>query len=315
MSDELRAPREVIGTTLAEISAEDPRLVVLDADLARSTRLDAFEASHPESFYQMGVAEQNSIGVATGMSIAGLRPVFASMAMFSLGLPWTQLRQACYSGASITVIGTHPGLDVGPDGGTHQMFEDLALARVIPEMTVLAPCDGAESAAAIRWSVATGGVNYIRIARQPVPELHDDGSEFVPGAAERLGEGREILLVAAGSMVSVARDVATRLAPTGIGASVVNVRSVKPLDPTIREWAEDSTLVVSVENHSVLGGLGSAVAELLGGGVPLVRIGVPDTMGSSASADELRASMGLDAEGVTRQVLAAWRTVSPAPAG
>lgn len=306
MTVELRAPREVIGSTLADLADADPRVVVLDADLARSTRLDGFEARHPDRFFQMGVAEQNAIGVASGMAYAGLRPVFASMAMFSLGLPWTQLRQAAYAGLPITVIGTHPALDVGPDGGTHQMLEDLALARVLPEVTVLAPCDTPETRAAIRWAVDHDGVTYIRVARQPVRDLHTTGDGFAPGVAEVVADhGPRLLLVAEGSMVSVTADAADALAAAGIGARVVNIRSLKPLDTgLLTELADAAELVVTVENHSVLGGLGGAVAEVLGGRVRHERIGVPDQFGSSASADDLRQAFGLDAPSLVRRITA-----------
>lgn len=313
MTTQMRAPREVIGSTLADLADGDERIVVLDADLARSTRLDGFEARHPDRFFQMGVAEQNAIGVASGMAYAGLRPVFASMAMFSLGLPWTQLRQAAYAGLPITVIGTHPGLDVGPDGGTHQMLEDLALARVLPEVTVLAPCDTPETRAALAWAVAHDGVTYLRIARQPVPDLHESGAGFVPGVAELVADhGERVLVIAEGSMVSVAVEASGALAGEGIGSRVVNVRSVKPLDERLlTRLAAPADLVVTVENHSVLGGLGGAVAELLGGRVRLERIGVPDRFGSSASADELRRSFGLDAPGVARQIADAVHGAAP----
>lgn len=304
MSIELKAPREVIGSTLADLAETDPRLVVLDADLARSTRLDGFEARHPHRFFQMGVAEQNAIGVASGMAYGGLRPVFASMAMFSLGLPWTQLRQAAYAGLPMTIIGTHPGLDIGPDGGTHQMLEDLALARVLPEVTVLAPCDTPETQAALAWAVAHDGVTYLRIARQPVRDLHANGDGFAPGVAEVVADfGGRVLLVAEGSMVSVTADAAASLAADGIESRVVNIRSIKPLDERLlRDLGSQADLVVTIENHSVLGGLGGAVAEALGGTVRHERIGVPDRFGSSASADELREQFGLDDPSLTRRI-------------
>lgn len=300
----LVAPREVIGRTLARIADENPKLVVLDADLARSTRADGFEAAHPERWLQLGVAEQNVVGVASGLSYAGYHPVFASMAMFSLALPWTQLRQAAYAGLSMTIIGTHPGLDVGPDGGTHQMLEDLALARVLPEVTVLAPCDGPETEAAIEWSIGHPGITYVRIARQPVRELHADGSAFEVGRAEVIADhGRDAVLVAEGSMVSIADDVAQALLADGIATTVVNIRSIKPIDAELLSaLADETACMIAIENHSVLGGLGSAVAEVVGGRTRVERLGTPDKFGSSASADELRAHFRLDAPGLEASI-------------
>lgn len=302
----LTAPREVIGRTLGRLADQNPRLVVLDADLGRSTRTDAFEAVHPGRWLQLGVAEQNAVSVASGLSYAGYHPVFASMAMFSLALPWTQLRQSAYAGLSMTIIGTHPGLDVGPDGGTHQMLEDIALSRMIPELTVLSPCDGPETAAAIGWSIDHPGVTYIRIARQPVRDLHEDGSGFTVGRAEIVADhGRDLVMIAEGSMVSIADDVATALLADGIEAAVVNIRSIKPLDTElVTRLAAETDCIITLENHSVLGGLGSAVAESVGGRTRVERLGTPDRFGSSASADELRAHFGLDAIGIEKTVRA-----------
>lgn len=310
MTAELVAPREVLGTTLAALADTDPAIIVIDADLARSTRADAFEAIHPDQFLQMGVAEQNAVGVASGMAYAGLKPVFVSMAMFSTGLPWTQLRMAAYAGLHIVVVGSHPGLDIGPDGGTHQMLEDIALIRSIPGFTVLVPSDSEETAQALRWAVDAEGPVYVRVGRQPVRELGHAGA-FQPGVAEVVvDEGRDVVLIAEGSMVSIAADVAADLAAEGVKPTVVNIRSVKPLDEEeLKQLAAQTPLMVTLENHSVIGGLGSAVAELLAGTTRVERIGTDDRFGSSASADELRAEFGLDREGVRTRVSELLRTV------
>ncbi len=305
MSDALVAPREVLGKKLAQIADQDSTLIVIDADLARSTRADVFEDLHPDQFLQMGVAEQNAVGVASGLAYAGLKPVFVSMAMFSTGLPWTQLRMAAYAGLHLVVVGSHPGLDIGPDGGTHQMLEDIALMRAIPEFTVLVPADSAETEAAIQWAVAADGPVYVRVGRQPVREL-EHTTKFAPGKAEIVRAwGTDAVLVAEGSMVSIASEVAESLHREGIEVTVVNIRSVKPLDQEcLRGLASDTPLLVTLENHSVIGGLGAAVAEAVNGGTRMERIGTHDRFGSSASADELRAEFQLDAAGVKAQIKA-----------
>lgn len=299
MTVNLQAPREVLGTTLAELADRDDSIVVLDADLARSTRADAFEARHPNRFLQMGVAEQNAVGVASGLAYAGMRPVFVSMAMFATGLPWTQLRMAAYAGLPVVVLGSHPGLDIGPDGGTHQMLEDIALMRAIPEFSVLVPSDSEETAQAIEWALNSPGPVYVRVGRQPVQQLPHDGP-YEPGKLEIVNDqGTDLVIVAEGSMVSIADQVTNDLAREGIKAKAVNIRSIKPLDEVgLRRLANETDLIVTLENHSVIGGLGAAVAEALGGGTRIVRIGTDDRFGSSASSDELRAEFGLDQAGV-----------------
>lgn len=303
----LRAPREVIGPTLVELIREDPDVVVLDADLGLSTRLDAVEAEFPGNLIQLGVAEQNAVGIAAGLTYTGHRPVFVSMAMFSLGLPWTQLRQVAYAGLPVVVIGTHAGVDMGPDGGTHQFMEDLALARVMPGLATLTPCDSAQTAAAIRWAVTQREQPvYIRVGRHPVAQLHDDGIEYSPGTSELLMDGgADVLLVAEGSTAALAVDTAERLRERGVGARVLHLASLKPLDEAgLRQASEGVGCVVTVENHSALGGVGSAVAEVL---APLRRevhrIGTPDRFGFSATGEELRQFFGLTPEAIAETVM------------
>ncbi|MCW5953216.1 MAG: transketolase family protein [Propionibacteriaceae bacterium] len=302
----LRAPREVIGPTLVELIRAEPDVVVLDADLGLSTRLDAVEEECPENLIQLGVAEQNAVGIAAGLVYTGHRPVFVSMAMFSLGLPWTQLRQVAYAGLPVVVIGTHAGVDMGPDGGTHQFMEDLALARVMPGLATLTPCDSAQTAAAIRWAVSQREQPvYIRVGRHPVAQLHDGEIEYSPGTSEVLADhGADVLLVAEGSTAALAVAAAEVLDARGIGARVLHLASLKPLDGVgLVRASGDVGRVVTIENHSALGGLGSAVAEVL---APLRqavhRIGTPDRFGFSASAEELREFFGLTPEAVAATV-------------
>jgi transketolase len=302
----VRAPREIIGITLANLAESDAKLVVLDADLGRSTRLLPFEERFPQRYIQLGVSEQNAVGVASGLVYAGYHPVFVSFTMFSIGLTWTQIRQAAYAGLPITIIGTHPGYDIGPDGGTHQMLEDIALARVIPEIQVLTPCDTPETEAAIRAAVASPHVTYVRVGRHPVPDFHEPMSTFPIGKAEMLfDQGRDYVLIADGSMVATAMEVAKRLIASGKMVCVVNIRSIKPLDELlIRELSLQSRLLVTIENHSIYGGLGGVIAEVVSEiGGRLIRIGAPDRFGESATTEELRRINCLDVDSIYNRIM------------
>jgi len=308
----VRAPRDIIGPTLAVCAAGDERLIVLDADLGRSTRLTVFEERFPERYIQLGVAEQNAVGMASGLIYAGFRPVFVTFTMFAIGLPWTQVRQAAYAGLPLKIIGTHPGYDIGPDGGTHQMFEDLALSRVIPEIEVLTPCDTPEAIGAIQTALVSPRLTYVRIGRHPVPDLHDESVNFQIGKAEIIFErGRDFVLIADGSMVATACEVAERLSAENLKVCVVNIRTIKPLDEDLlRELCRSARLTVTVENHTVFGGLGGAVAEVVSEfGGRLLRIGSRDRFGESAPTTDLLRSNSLDVDGVFDQIVLAIKTI------
>ncbi|MDX9863412.1 MAG: transketolase C-terminal domain-containing protein [Anaerolineaceae bacterium] len=299
------APREVIGETLVELGEKDSKLLVIDCDLGLSTRLVPFEKRFPERFIQLGSQEQNAIGVATGLSYAGYHPVFVCFTMFSIGLPWTQIRMAAYSKVPFTIIGTHPGFDIGPDGGTHQMMEDLALARSIPGLDVLCPADSVEVKSAMTNYIGSDRLVYIRVGRQPVPAWHTESVDFVAGKGVFWkDDGRDVVLIADGSMSFNALEAAKLLDQRGLKTAVVNIRSLKPLDEDlIRKLAIESKLLVSVENHSILGGLGGAIAEIAAEeGGRLYRVGSPDCFGESASADQLRHKHKMDVEGILERL-------------
>lgn len=303
--EELIAPREVIGTTLVELGRNDEKIVVIDSDLGRSTRIAPFEKEFPKRFIQVGSAEENAASIACGLAYAGFKPVFVSFTIFAIGLPWTQLRMAAYAGLPIVIIGTHPGYDVGPDGGTHQMFEDIALARVIPEMVVLNPCDVTETKVAIEAALRSKKICYIRIGRHPVPDFHKDGTEFNIGKAEVIQDnGDDCVLIADGSMVATAMEIASELDGLDIGASVINIRSIKPLDrELILQKAKMSRLIISIENHSIYGGLGGLIAETLSEEpTPHIIIGAPDKFGESGKTEELREKYGLDKDGILERI-------------
>jgi len=301
----LQAPRDTIGETLAKMGRENPNLVVVDTDLGKSTRLVPFEQAFPERFIQLGSQENNAMSVVTGLATAGLTPIFVSFTMFSIGLPWTQIRMAAYGKVPFTIIGTHPGFDIGPDGGTHQMMEDLALARSVPWVDVHTPSDINETKAAMVSLIGNERLNYIRIGRHPVPVWYDENVIFTSGKADFwMNEGRDVVFVADGSMVFNAYAAAQELCKEGVASSVVNIRSVKPLDEEVLyQLANEAGLLVTVENHSIYGGLGGAVAEVVSEyGAHLLRIGSPDIFGESASTDDLRRKYGMDVPGILKSV-------------
>lgn len=303
--EELIAPREIIGTTLVELGRDDEKIIVIDSDLGRSTRIAPFEKEYPQRYIQVGSAEENAASIACGLAYAGFKPVFVSFTIFAIGLPWTQLRMAAYAGLPIVIIGTHPGYDVGPDGGTHQMFEDIALSRVIPEMVVLNPCDATETKAAIETALKSKQICYIRIGRHPVPDFHKNGTRFEIGKSEIIQDnGDDCLLIADGSMVATAQEIALELKALDIGTSVINIRSIKPLDKEmILERSQKSKLVISIENHSIYGGLGGLIAEAISEQpVPHIIIGAPDKFGESAKTEELREKYGLDKDGILKRI-------------
>jgi transketolase len=305
MMEELIAPREAIGTTLVELGRIDEKIIVIDCDLARSTRITPFEKEFPDRFIQIGSAEENAVSLACGLAYAGFKPVFVSFTIFSIGLPWTQLRMAAYAGLPVVIIGTHPGYDVGPDGGTHQMFEDIALARVIPEMAVLSPCDLNETKAAIKTATQSKKICYIRVGRHPVPDFHPQGTDFHFGKSEVIiDKGADCLLIADGSMVAAAIEVASVLINSNIGTSVINIRSIKPLDQNlIHNRTKNAKLVITIENHSVYCGLGGLIAEFLSEEpIPHIIIGSPDKFGESGKTEELRRKYGLDKEGILKRI-------------
>lgn len=303
--NELIAPRDIIGKTLVEIGERMEDLVVIDCDLGRSTRLTLFESHFPDRFIQLGSQEQNALSLATGLAIAGLHPVFVCFTMFSIGLPWTQIRMAGYSNVAFTIVGTHPGFDIGPDGGTHQMMEDIALARVIPGLCVLSPSDINETRSAMIHSIGSERLTYIRVGRNPIPIYYPKDLVFDVGRADFWkDDGRDVVFIADGSLIFNALEAAISLEHSGFKVSVINIRSIKPLDEKlIRKLSKESKILVSVENHSILGGLGSAIAEIVAEeGGRLYRIGSHDLYGESASTDELRVKHKLDTTGILEQL-------------
>jgi len=299
-SDILQKPtRDGFGDALVDLGKKDPRVVVLCADLTESTRVLAFKKAFPDRFIQLGVSEQSMASIASGMALAGKIPFIASYAMFSPGRNWEQLRTcAGLQNTPVKIAGAHAGVSVGPDGATHQAIEDIAITRVIPNMTVVVPCDMHETRKATVASVGVDGPVYIRFARDKSPVFTTTESPFKIGRANVLREGNDVALIACGPLVYQALLAAEVLSKKKISARVINCHTIKPLDEkTLLAAARECGAVVSIEEHQVIGGLGGALSELFSQNypVPMEFVGVKNRYGESGEPDELLAHFGLTA--------------------
>jgi transketolase len=288
---EQEAIRVGFGRGLVEAGRRDARIVALCADLKESTKMDGFAKAFPDRYVEIGVAEQNLVTVAAGMALAGKIPFVSSYAAFSPGRNWEQIRTTiCLNDTNVKVVGSHAGVSVGPDGATHQMLEDIALMRVLPNMRVVAPCDSLEAERVTIALAASNGPAYIRLAREKTPIVTTKTTPFMLGAAQVLREGTDVTLIACGTMVYQALVAAEQLSTKAISAEVINCATVKPLDHlTILASARKTRVVVTAEEAQVAGGLGGAIAELLGEHepVPLMRIGMHDRFGESGEPNQL----------------------------
>ncbi len=302
------ATRDAYGEALAELGAVNENIVVLEADLSKSTKTSDFKKVYPERHFNMGIAEQNMLGVAAGFAAAGKIPFASSFAVFATGRAYDQIRNSiAYPNLNVKIAATHAGLTVGEDGGSHQMLEDIALMRALPNMTVIVPADGIETKQAVKAAAEYEGPVYIRMGRPKVPVLFDDNYTFEIGKGVVLKEGTDVTLVGTGIMVSKAVEAAELLATEGISAAVVNISTIKPLDAElIIAQAQKTGAIVTCEEHNIYGGLGSAVAEVLVENcpVPMARVGVADKFGESGLPDELLEKYGLTAANIAAQAKA-----------
>lgn len=303
------ATREAYGEALAELGESYPNLVVLDADLASATKTGVFQKKFPDRHVDCGIAEANMMGIAAGLSLTGKIPVASTFAMFAAGRAYEQVRNSIgYPHLNVKIGATHAGITVGEDGATHQCNEDIALMRTIPGMVVLNPSDAVEAKACVKAALDWEGPVYMRFGRAGVPVINDrEDYRFEIGKGILLREGSDVTIVATGIMVAASLEAAKRLAEEGISAEVINIHTIKPLDAElIAASAKKTGKVVTVEEHSVIGGLGGAVCEALAERmpVPVCRIGIEDVFGESGSASALLAKYGLDADGVYRKVKA-----------
>ena len=301
------ATRESYGNALIEIGKENPNLVVLDADLAAATKTGMFKKVFPERHIDCGIAESNMAGVAAGLSLTGKIPFMSSFAMFAAGRAFEQVRNSIgYPHLNVKIGATHAGITVGEDGATHQCHEDIALMRTIPGMGVMCPADDVEAKAAVRAAVEYDGPVYIRFGRAAVPVINDTPDyKFEIGKGTVVREGTDVTIVATGICVDSALGAAEKLAAEGISAEVINICTIKPLDEDIIiKSAKKTGKVVTAEEHSVIGGLGSAVCDALCKSypTPVYKIGMQDCFGESGSAAALVQKYKLDAQGVYEQV-------------
>ena len=302
------ATRAAYGKALEELAAQEPNLVVLDADLSGSTMTKGFGAEHPDRFFDMGIAEANMVGVAAGLATCGKKPFVNSFAMFAAGRAWEQVRNSvAYPGLNVKVVGSHGGLSVGEDGATHQCIEDLAIMRAIPNMTVLCPCDGNEMKQAVKALLAYDGPAYLRLGRLAVETVTDqvEGYEFQIGKGVLLRDGQDVTVVAVGMMVQMALTAADILAEEGISVRVIDMHTLKPLDTEILlAAARDTGCIVTSEEANIVGGLGSAVSEYLTSvcPVPVIRHGVEDEFGRSGAAQKVLEAYHLTPAGIADKV-------------
>ena len=301
------ATREAYGEMLAELGETYPNLVVLDADLAAATKTSVFKKKFPERHIDCGIAEANMMGMAAGLSLVGKIPVASTFAMFAAGRAYEQVRNSIgYPHLNVKIGATHAGITVGEDGATHQCNEDIALMRTIPGMVILNPADAVEARACVKAAIEHEGPVYMRFGRSAVPVINDRPDyTFEMGKGVVLREGTDVTIVATGILVNSALEAAEKLAAEGVSAEVINIHTIKPLDTElIVKSAKKTGKVVTAEEHSVIGGLGSAVCEALSElcPTPVCRIGINDVFGESGSAAALLVKYGLDGEGVYRRV-------------
>ncbi|HSW89363.1 MAG TPA: transketolase family protein [Patescibacteria group bacterium] len=313
----LKSTRDGFGRALVELGAMNANVVALTADLSESTRVEEFAARFPERFFDVGVAEQNLMGVSAGLALSGKIPFAASYGVFSPGRNWDQLRvSVCYSNANVKIVSSHAGLMVGPDGATHQALEDIAITRVLPNMTVVVPCDFLESTKATHALADFSGPAYLRLCREPCIALTDESTPFSIGKANVMQLGSDVTIIGCGPILQEAIKAADLLRRDSISVELINLHTIKPIDvETLTASVKKTGCVVTVEDHQIIGGMGSAVAESLVKNfpVPIEFIGMQDSFGESGKPQELLEKYGMTAHWITRavrQVIARKRMVS-----
>ena len=297
------ATREAYGKALVKLSNMNDKVVVLDADLSKSTKTAEFKSAAPERFINMGIAESNMIGVAAGLATCGKIPFASSFAMFAAGRAFEQIRNSiCYPKLNVKICATHAGLTVGEDGATHQSVEDISLMRSIPNMVVINPADSVETEAAILAAAEYQGPCYVRLGRLAVDTINDEASyKFEIGKGITLADGNDVTIAATGMMVQLALKAKEELSKEGINARIINIHTIKPIDSDLLvKAAKETGAIVTAEEHSIIGGLGSAVSEVVTEEcpVPVVKVGIKDTFGESGKPDQLLEKYGLTVEAI-----------------
>lgn len=304
MADKI-ATREAYGNALAEFGA-DSRIVVLDADLSKSTKTDTFKKKYPERFFNMGIAEGNMMATAAGIASCGKVAFASTFAMFAAGRAFEQVRNSiCYPKLNVKIGATHAGLTVGEDGASHQAIEDIAIMRALPNMTVISPADAVETRHAVKAAIELDGPVYLRLGRLNVPVIYDESTyKYELGKGITLSEGNDVTIIATGLMVHAALEAKTLLQQEGINARIIDIHTIKPIDADIIvKAAQETGAIVTAEEHNIIGGLGSAVAEVLVENypVPLLRLGVQDKFGKSGKPDKLLEMYGLTAADIVKR--------------
>ncbi|AEM77805.1 transketolase family protein [Thermoanaerobacter wiegelii] len=298
------ATREAYGKALVELGAKNKNVVVLDADLSKSTKTADFQKVYPDRFFNMGISEQDMMVTAAGLATCGKIPFASTFAIFATGRAYEQVRNSIgYPHLNVKIAATHAGITVGEDGATHQSIEDISLMRGIPGMVVINPADAEETRQAIFAAAEHYGPVYIRLGRMAVPDIHDQNYKFELGKGEVIREGKDVAIIATGIMVAIAIEAADKLKEEGIEATVVNIHTIKPIDKDlIVEVAKKTGKVITAEEHNIIGGLGSAVAEVFSEECPvkIKRIGIKDQFGQSGSPKELLKYYGLTAEDIVK---------------
>lgn len=302
MTTKMIATRDAYGEALKELGGINEDVVVLDADLSVSTKTGIFEKEYPNRFFNVGIAEQNLIGTAAGLATAGKIPFASTFAMFATGRSFEIIRNSvCYPELNVKIAATHAGLTVGEDGATHQALEDISIMRSLPNMLVLNPADAVETRQCILKASEYKGPVYIRLGRSGVPVIFDESYEFEIGKANELTEGTDVTIIATGIMVAKAIEASEELAKENISARVINMSTIKPIDQDIIiKAAKETKGIVTAEEHSIIGGLGSAVAEVVSENHPtkVLRIGTMDTFGESGNGNDLLEKYGLTKENI-----------------
>lgn len=300
--------RDGYGKALLELCEKKEDIMVLDADVAKSTRTIWIRDEYPEYFMDMGISEQDMVGTAAGFALAGITPFISTYCVFLAGRAWDQIRTTvCYNNLNVKFAGAHAGISVGPDGATHQSLEDVALTRVLPNMTVIVPCDAEETRKATLAIAKKEGPCFIRFGREPVPVVTDENTPFEIGKARIFREGSDVTIIANGAMVYEAMQAAAVLEKEAVSVQVINLHTIKPLDEqAIIDAAKKTGCIVTAEEHQINGGMGSAVAECLARKypVPMEMVAVHDSFGESGKPDELMSKYGLDSAAIISKVKA-----------
>lgn len=306
MEEKKIATRQSYGEALVELGKQNPNVVVLDADLAGATKTELFAKQFQDRFLDIGIAEQDLMATSAGLATCGKIPFASTFAVFAAGRAYDQIRNSiCYPELNVKIVATHAGITVGEDGATHQMLEDLSLMRTLPNMTVMCTSDDTETKWAIQEIANMQGPVYLRLARMATPILYEKGEEFTIGKAKQIGTGKDGTVFATGVMVAEAVKAQKLLKEEGIDIRVVDVHTIKPIDEeTIITCAKETKKLISIEDHNIIGGLGSAIAEVLTEKYPtkLIRMGVPDTFGKSGTAEKLMQYFHLTAEDIVKKI-------------